>query len=132
FTVAIKDRAAILLAGRMADAAFWLSNDGKWITSSYYRDDLPGYLRQFNESQAIKAYAGRAWKPLLEPVKYQHGSIEDSFGEPPAYGMTKDFPHVLAAANSRFYVRQLAASPWGNEMTLAVARDIVMNEKLGQ
>ncbi len=132
FTVAIKDRAAILLGGHMADAAFWMSNDGKWITSDYYRGDLPGYLRQFNESGAIRAYAGRAWKPLLEPAKYLHGPVEDSFGERPLYGMTKDFPHVLARADNKYYVRQLAASPLGNELTLAVARDILVNEKLGQ
>jgi hypothetical protein len=87
FTVAIKDRAAILLGGHMADAAIWMSNDGKWITSDYYRPDLPGYLRVYNESAAIRGYAGRAWTPLYDLAKYQHvalgtGRGEDSFGEP--------------------------------------------------
>src|SRR5687768_11081580 len=48
FGVAIKDRAAILMTGHLADAAYWLQ-DNYWVTSTYYRQDLPGYLRVLNE-----------------------------------------------------------------------------------
>ena len=49
--VAIKDRAAILMAGHRADLAFWMDReDKKWITSDYYRKDgkLPDWMNTLN------------------------------------------------------------------------------------
>ena len=42
--IAIKDRGAILPAGHSANGAYWFrgKDEGKWITSTYYRKDLPG------------------------------------------------------------------------------------------
>ncbi|MDA7979226.1 MAG: alkaline phosphatase family protein [Pirellulales bacterium] len=128
FTVAIKDRAAILMAGHTADAAIWMANAGPWITTDYYRNDVPGYLRQID----YKRYAGAEWTLLLPPEEYQHGAMEDSTAEKPGYGMTRDFPHVLAAEDNRYYVNQLACSPFGNEITLDAARQIITYEQLGE
>ena len=48
--VAMKDRAAILPAGQAADAAYWWDNSvGHYITSSYYMQDLPQWVKKFNE-----------------------------------------------------------------------------------
>ncbi|MBQ8046501.1 MAG: alkaline phosphatase family protein [Prevotella sp.] len=48
--VAMKDRAAILPAGQAADAAYWWDNGvGHYITSSYYMDELPAWVKRFNE-----------------------------------------------------------------------------------
>ena len=48
--VAMKDRAAILPAGQAADAAYWCDNSvGHYITSSYYMQDLPQWVKKFNE-----------------------------------------------------------------------------------
>lgn len=132
FGVAIKDRAAILMAGRLANAAYWMSNDGKWITTNHYRTSLPGYLRNLNEEQASFRYAGKSWNLLLKPDAYEHGSPEDSEHELPQYEMTKDFPHVLPAADDSNYIKNLACSPFGNDATFDAARQIVENEKLGQ
>ena len=44
------------MAGHTGDGVFWFDADsGNWITSSYYSDSLPGYLRNFNESDAAEA-----------------------------------------------------------------------------
>ena len=43
--VGMKDRSAILMAGRRADAAYWFENDGgNFITSTYYMDAAPAWL----------------------------------------------------------------------------------------
>jgi hypothetical protein len=130
FAVAIKDRAAILLVGRGADAAFWMSNAGEWITCNFYRSDVPGYLRVLN--QAVPQLAGRSWDRLLPPEAYQHGTVEDNFAEQPAFGMTPGFPHVLPAASDANFVKQIAGSAFGNDVTLAAAREVLIHERLGQ
>ncbi len=55
FGVAIKDRAAILMSGQNANAAFWLEQN-MWVTSTYYRADLPGYLRVLNDGHAFDRF----------------------------------------------------------------------------
>lgn len=133
FGVAIKDRASILMTGHLADAAFWMSNDGLWITSDYYRKDLPGYLRAINESDALERYAGQTWDRLLPADQYLHGAAEDSFGERPYAGASADFPHVvLNDIKQANFVKQVAGSPFGNELVLAAAAAVLEHERLGQ
>ena len=130
FGVAIKDRAAILMAGRLADGAYWLSKDGKWVTSNHYRDSIPGYLRNINEQKGPFRFAGAAWGLSRDPNEYGHGP-ENSEHEIPPTGMEKDFPHILPSADDENYISQLSCSPFGNETTLEAARQIVIHEKLG-
>jgi predicted AlkP superfamily pyrophosphatase or phosphodiesterase len=133
FGIAIKDRASILMTGHLADAAYWMSNDGLWITSDYYREDLPGYLRAINESDAIERYAGQTWDLLLPADQYVHGEVEDSFGEKPYAGASADFPHViLDDIKHANFVKQLAGGPFGNEVLLQAAAAVLEYEELGQ
>jgi len=47
--ISIKDRAAIFPAGHAADAAFWYDHKtGNFITSTYYMNELPQWLIDFN------------------------------------------------------------------------------------
>jgi hypothetical protein len=131
FGVAIKDRASILMAGHLADAAYWMSNDGKWITCDHYRNDLPGYLRELNENGAVQRFGGQTWDRLLKPEEYLHGATENSFGERPFAGASADFPHELVAASDKNYVKQLAGSPFGNQAALEAAITVLVHEDLG-
>jgi hypothetical protein len=109
-----------------------MSNDGLWITSDYYRKDLPGYLRAINESDAIERYAGQTWDLLLPADQYVHGEVEDSFGEKPYAGASADFPHViLDDIKHANFIKQLAGSPFGNEVLLQAAAAVLEYEELG-
>ena len=57
-----KDRAAILPAGHSADAAYWFIDpaDG-FVTSTYYMNALPGWVRDFNAAKPCQTYAGKTW-----------------------------------------------------------------------
>jgi|SRR5579859_473672 len=62
FGVSLKDRAAILPTGFSADAAYWIEpKTGVWVTSTYYRNDLPKWVQDFNSSRPAK-YWDREWK----------------------------------------------------------------------
>lgn len=55
FSVALKDRAAILPGGHAANAAYWFDKEvGHFITSTYYMQELPRWVRQYNERNAYK------------------------------------------------------------------------------
>src|SRR5919106_4103694 len=46
--ISVKDRSAILPAGRHANAAYWLSNTGTMASSTYYFNQLPAWVTAFN------------------------------------------------------------------------------------
>ena len=62
FGISIKDRGAILPAGHMANGAFWMGKSGEWITSSYYYEQLPEWLIQFQQDNPATSYFKGAWK----------------------------------------------------------------------
>ena len=132
--VAIKDRAAILMTGHNANAAYWL-DDNLWVTSSYYRNDLPGYLRLINEQQTIEKFRGQTWSLLLPPEKYHNNGPDKNDWENPPKGFTSAFPHKLAEKGQLTTLEfgdHVLFSPFGNDHTLEAAREIVEYEELGQ
>lgn len=134
FGVGIKDRAAILMTGHNANAAYWMQDD-LWVTSSYYRQDLPGYLRVINEGKPLERYYGQSWTLSLSQDRYHNNGPDKNDWENPPKGMTSDFPHQMSAIGmvpADQFADQVLFSPMGNELTLEVAREIVTNEKLGQ
>ena len=61
--IALKDRGAILAAGRGATGAYWYDNKtGNWITSTWYRKELPAWVQQLN----AKKTGGRILQGRLE------------------------------------------------------------------
>ncbi len=135
FGVALKDRAAILMTGRLADAAYWFEEkEGVWVTSSYYRknNDLPGYIRAFNTNRYADRFAGQEWKLLYDEAVYQHDEPDDYKFENPPSELGRTFPHKLATSAGQTLYGQVRATPMGNEMTFDVAREVITHEHLGE
>ena len=63
FGIALKDRASVLPAGFAADGAYWIDRaTGAWITSTYYRNQLPKWAQDFNDSKRAEKYLNQEWK----------------------------------------------------------------------
>jgi Type I phosphodiesterase / nucleotide pyrophosphatase len=80
--MSIKDRAAILPAGHLADAAYWYDpGTGSFVTSSYYRADLPDWVKEFN-SKAANQYKGMEWlgRKMPEDEKVYSALLSSPFG----------------------------------------------------
>lgn len=134
FGVAIKDRVAMLMTGHDADAAFWLE-DNVWTTSTYYRDDLPGYLRVLNEPNCTERFRGQAWNLLLPKEKYHNQGPDKNSWENPPKGFTSEFPHQLPGPGKLTPLQfgDLAViSPFGSQVTLEAAREVITGEQLGK
>ena len=82
--VAGKDRSAILMAGRAADAAYWYEGAfGGFASSTYYMPALPPWLDAWNAAGRANALAGRSWTRLLpdEAPYLKHAGPDDVKGE---------------------------------------------------
>ncbi|MEO8597599.1 MAG: alkaline phosphatase family protein [Candidatus Solibacter sp.] len=60
--ISLKDRSAILTAGRMADGAFWFdTTTGNFVSSTYYYKELPAWAKEFNARRPADKYLGVTW-----------------------------------------------------------------------
>ncbi|HWZ30130.1 MAG TPA: alkaline phosphatase family protein [Bryobacteraceae bacterium] len=113
--ISIKDRSAILPAGHMADGAYWYDNDtNSWVTSAFYREQLPAWAQKFNAEEPFKQYIGAKWLPF--------DAKDDS---------VKPFCSMVAGSEIRF-CGAIEATPWGNEMIEEFAERAIAGENLGR
>lgn len=135
-SVSRKDRGAIFPMGRAKQHVFWYGGNGRFVTSRYYGDTLPDWVKRFDGDSAggplaplgtiAARYAGRAWTPLLAASAYpEPDSVPVENG-----GRDYTFPHVLTA-DPAGAVRDLAEFPWMDEATLGFALAGVRALKLG-
>ena len=128
-----KPRAAVLMAGRDADAAYWYDEDnGHFVTSDYYQEGEPDWLTEFHRELFVDRFFGRAWEPLPEVVSadavYDIAPVER---EP----FEHRFPHPLGRATvapeEHFYEDLMEASPFVDEYLGVFARALIRSEGLG-
>jgi hypothetical protein len=101
--ISLKDRAAILPSGHMADGAFWFdSTSGSFVSSTYYFADLPGWVKDFNSSRPADQYRGVKWLD---------------------HTMTQDMKRLYSEVDS---------SPFGNELIERLAERALQAEQLGR
>ncbi len=54
FGVSLKDRAAVLTSGHATRGAYWTDHEsGRWITSTYWTNQLPAWVESFNSSDEV-------------------------------------------------------------------------------
>jgi predicted AlkP superfamily pyrophosphatase or phosphodiesterase len=130
--IALKDRGAILPAGHTANAAYWFDNaNGAFITSSFYMKDLPAWAKQFNDRKLPDQYLQQNWNTLYPLNTYSESTVDDrSFESNFASGGTT-FPHMTATITKDKY-NVLRSTPFGNTLTMEMAKAAVEGEKLGQ
>lgn len=127
--VALKDRAAVLLSGRRADAALWFEEHlGRFMTSSYYPPHPE--LLEFDARLPAFFAAHREWKrsgllPADALAAVTFDPPEAPRFEKPSAEMGERFPHPLRNP------RAVISSPYGDEIMLDLARFAVERLRLG-
>jgi predicted AlkP superfamily pyrophosphatase or phosphodiesterase len=136
--ISVKDRSAILPAGRHANAAYWFSTTtGNMVSSTFYFNELPAWVNTFNDRRLADKYFGAKWERLLPENEYLKRVGPDS---PPwetvtSAGDTNAFPHTItggAKGPGNTFYWALDYSPFLNEVLDSFAQQAIVNEKLGQ
>ncbi len=130
--VALKDRAAILMAGPRADAAYWYeAAEGRFITSTYYMKAVPPWLHALNARRLPDTYGAEGWNRLLGDVDiYNRFAGEDAV---PTEGDLKNitFPHPIGVPGSAEFYSRFRTTPFADELTLDVALAALNAHDLG-
>ncbi len=111
FGVSLKDRAAVLPAGFAGNGAYWIDGkSGLWVTSTYYRSELPKWAQDFNDNKRGEKYLNQEWRDkdgqLLGTTKPPEGKPLNFFGV-------------------------VGSTPYGNDYELDFARELITYEKPG-
>lgn len=131
FSVSVKDRAAITLAGH-AGKAFWFSKKtGGFVSSTYYYDQYPEWVNQWNEQSLADTYAGKSWELLHDPSSYVYKDTDDRPYETALPGYGRVFPHPFGEKDNKLFYTFLTLSPMADDLTLDFAKSLIINEKLG-
>lgn len=137
--ISVKDRSAILPAGRHANAAYWFSwTSGTMVSSTYYFPQLPAWVTAFNAAKPADKYFGTKWERLLPESEYIKRAGPDNPNWEkvnPAWNDTNSFPHTLtggATAPNRSFYTALDYSPFTNDILVSFAQQAIVNEQLGQ
>lgn len=132
--VGMKDRAAILMGGRRADAAYWFENEGgNFITSTYYMDAPPAWLTDWNRERHVDKFAARTWTRLIDDVAlYEKYAGKDAVeGERDRKDIT--FPHpIVAKPPQNAYYAELRRTPFAEEVLLDFALEAMKQHELGK
>ena len=133
--IALKDRGAILPAGHGANAAYWFDGStGNWITSTYYMNELPAWVTEFNKKELVKKYLLQTWTPLLPDPEYTLRDIRDTACETAFKGKQRAmFPYVLPELMKlNGELGLIRSTPFGNSFTRDFAIETIRNEKMGK
>lgn len=134
--VSIKDRGAILPAGHRADAAYWFDGGdvGKWISSTFYMNELPKWIQKVNKTNNPDKYLNTKWETLLPIEQYTESLVDNN----PYEGtfnteMAPVFPHDLPALrDSNANYSLIKTTPFGNTIVKELALAAIKGEVLGK
>jgi hypothetical protein len=145
FAIAIKDRGSILPGGQHPTGVYWFDvGSGNWITSTYYAKELPQWIQDFNARKLSESYLGKEWTKLLPDSAYARAGEDNAAGEGTIPGEKEPvFPHKVNDLKAEPFSKlpqyrssrrfdALLLTPYGNDMTIELAKAAIDAEKLGQ
>ncbi len=131
--VSFKDRSAILPAGKRPNGAYWFNaSAGALVSSSYYFDDLPEWVKKFNREMRPDRFFGKRWERLLPESAYQRSTADDMPYE--KFGAGNKFPYIITGGEEtpgRGFYSQFEYTPFANDYLVDFAKAAIESEQLG-
>ncbi|MFH0991129.1 MAG: alkaline phosphatase family protein [bacterium] len=127
-TASVKDRAAILMGGQHPDYVYWYDRkNGRMVTSSYYTQALPEYVKKYNASKWLEQNVPGRWEQLLPEGVYGKYGPDELMGEAKK-NSTTSFPHPFDPKTMK---EQIVTSPFADLFVLNFIREVMKSEQLG-
>lgn len=131
--ISLKDRGSILPVGHSANAAYWFdSEDGRFISSTFYMHALPQWLIDFNGRKLCDSLLNIDWNTLYPISTYEQSTADRNDYEAPFKGRQEAvFPHSFKdhVIKDKGVIR---STPWGNTLTRLMAEAALLGEGLGK
>ncbi len=133
-----KSTAGVLMGGQAGggrDAldrthVYWFSTGAEgFVTSSWYRDELPDWVSGFNATVIDRFGSEPCWEDDLPP-EWAEQSRRDEV-EYESDGVHTHFPHCITDEPFRDAAHFISRTPRLDEATLALAREAVVDLELG-
>lgn len=134
--ICLKDRASILPAGHIPNAAYWFDDaTGNWITSTYYPDStgLPKWVQDFNARRLPDTLLAQNWDKLIGGTYSESFADWDKYndGEYVSYLNDLKMPYNLPDLKKKAGYGVLRFTPFGNTITLDFAMEAINRMQLG-
>lgn len=131
--ISLKDRGAAFPAGHIPDGAYWFDKKyGKFISSTFFMDELPAWVEEFNDRRLPQQYMDSTWNTLLAMEEYEGG--DDTPYERVLKGKKAPvFPYNLAElkeSNGNYGL--LSFMPFANTVVTELAKAAIEGEQMGQ
>lgn len=134
-SMSIKDRGAILPGGHLSDGSYWYDYaTGKFITSSFFKNELPKWVSDFNNKNAVDSYLKETWNTIIDISAYGESGPDDSPYEGLLPGKTNPtFPYNLKEMTNGVPNYSLfTATPFANTYLADFAIQSIDSEQLGK
>ena len=133
--MSIKNRGAILPGGHLSDGSYWYDYaTGKFITSSFYGDQLPAWVEKFNGKNEVENYLKQDWTTYYPIESYVASGPDDSPYEHLLGGKsTPTFPYKLSEMlNGGNGYSLFTYTPFANTYLTDFAIASIESEQLGK
>jgi len=121
YGISLKDRAAILTAGATANGAFWIDQaSGRFITSTFYMQQLPAWVQSFDDGPRIAQALQEAKAPA--DTNNFYGVVGAT---PAAVGYELDFAKALITG------AELGRHATTDVLTLSISSTDILGHKVG-
>ena len=133
YSIAGKDRSAVLMGGINPDLAIYYNYENRFITSNYYRSDVPDWLNEFNNNLRLDNYSDSLWtKSLSDEFYLKYSRVDDYAGETDSYNDGKYSPIFPIGFDSDTHPgKSIMGRPWFERIILDLALEVVLEDSLG-
>lgn len=140
FGVSMKDRGAVPMAGHNGKAFWYSSKNGCFVTSSFYYERYPQWVREWCAKRPADRYAHQQWVLLNDRSTYLFRDVTNDYPEGSQaeknmlqlqnkYGFGRTFPHPLKSGATLY--NNLTLAPQGDELVATFAKELIVQEGLG-
>ena len=134
-TIAVEPISAIVTAGH-AGEAYWMETlQTNWTTSSYYTQELPRWIADYNRNDRNEEHIMKSWTPLLDIEQYHNSqviSINVAKGAKNRRLIVLDEEKPLAKGHLIDIHEQMCYTPAGNSAVFAFAKQTIVNNEMGK